>query len=69
LNKKRGLQIITGSHSPQKQQKQQQSGLYLGNKTGKSYSAQGGMSYTKRNNSGCGCGSKVSPKTALKAKK
>jgi hypothetical protein len=66
LNKKRGLQIISGSHSPQKQQ--QQPGLYLGNKTGKSYSAQGGMSYTKRNTGGCGCGSKVSPKT-IKAKK
>jgi hypothetical protein len=67
LKKKRGLQIITGSHSPQKQQ--QQTGLYLGNKTGKSYSTHGGMSYTKRNTGGCGCGSKVAKKTGLQAKK
>jgi hypothetical protein len=59
--------MFNGSHSPQKEQ--QQPSLYLGNKTGKSYSAHGGMSYTKRNNSGCGCGSKVPKKTGFQVKK
>jgi hypothetical protein len=71
LKNKRGLQIISGSHSPQKQQ--QQPIHVLGNKIGKSYSAHGGMSYTKRSTGvkggGCGCGNKVPKKTGIPTNK
>jgi hypothetical protein len=71
LKNKRGLQIISGSHSPQKQQ--QQSVHYLGNKTGKTYSARGGMSYTKHSTGvkgvGCGCGNKIPKKTGTQINK